>query len=75
VYWRALQKRRDWAVSNGFHAFVLAYAVQRFVWEFMKPYPILFGGLNLFHLLMGGLATYALVWIAAGRRHARTAAA
>ena len=75
VYWRALENGRRWAVSNGFHAFVLAYAVQRFVWEFMKPYPILFGGLNLFHLLMGGLATYALVWIAAGRRDARDAAA
>jgi len=64
VYWPALARGRRWAVDNGFHAFVLAYAAQRFAWEFLKPYPTLFGPLNLFHLLMLGLIIYAVVWIA-----------
>jgi phosphatidylglycerol:prolipoprotein diacylglycerol transferase len=68
VYWRALTTNRRWAVSHGFHAFVLAYAVQRFAWEFLKPYPPLIGPLNVFHLLMIGLAAYAIVWIAGGWR-------
>ncbi|KPF80301.1 diacylglyceryl transferase [alpha proteobacterium AAP81b] len=66
VYWRALRNGGDWAVTHGFHAFVLAYAAQRFAWEFLKPYPPVIGVLNLFHLLMIGLATYALVWIGRG---------
>lgn len=67
VYWRALLSGRDWAVRHGFHAFILAYAAQRFAWEFLKPYPSVIGGLNLFHLLMLGLAVYAVVWIARDR--------
>lgn len=67
VYWRALVDERRWAVRHGFHAFVLAYAVQRFAWEFIKPYPRLIGPFNLFHLLMIGLVGYALIWIARGR--------
>jgi prolipoprotein diacylglyceryltransferase len=65
-YWRALARGRSWAVRHGFHAFVLAYAAQRFAWEFLKPYPTLLGPLNLFHLLMLGFALYALVWIRRG---------
>ena len=67
VYGRALASGRRWAAEHGFHAFVLAYAVQRFVWEFLKPYPPLVGPLNVFHLLMLGLAAYAIVWIARSR--------
>jgi len=67
VYWPALIRGRRWAVEHGFHAFVLAYAVQRFAWEFLKPYPRLIGPFNLFHVAMIGLAAYALVWIARGR--------
>lgn len=72
VYWRALARGRDWAVRHGFHAFILAYAVQRFAWEFLKPYPEVVAGLNLFHLLMLGLGVYAVVWI--GRDRAPRAA-
>jgi prolipoprotein diacylglyceryltransferase len=68
AYLSALRHDRPWAVRHGFHAFVLAYAIQRFGWEFLKPYPSLLGSLNLFHLLMIGLALYALVWIARDRR-------
>jgi phosphatidylglycerol:prolipoprotein diacylglycerol transferase len=51
-----------WAVNHGFHAMVLFYAVQRFAWEFLKPYPSLIGPLNIFHLLTVGLVIYALFW-------------
>ena len=76
-YWPALAPGRDWAVRHGFHAFVLAYAVQRFLWEFLKPYPTLIGPLNLFHFLMLGLAVYAIAWIArdVGRYRRRPGAA
>lgn len=72
AYWPALAAGRGWAVRHGFHLFVLAYAAQRFLWEFLKPYPPLLGPLNIFHLLMLGLAAYALAWIA---RDARSPAA
>lgn len=67
VYWRALVMGRPWAVRHGFHAFVLAYAVQRFAWEFLKPYPLLVGPFNVFHFVMIGLSAYALIWIARDR--------
>jgi hypothetical protein len=71
VYWPAFAAGRRWAVAHGFHWFVLAYAVQRFAWEFLKPYPPLVGPFNVFHLIMIGLAAYALVWIARNRERDR----
>ncbi|MET3711621.1 hypothetical protein ABIC65_002330 [Sphingomonas trueperi] len=73
-YVRALRAGRAWATEHGFHAFVLAYAVQRFAWEFLKPYPRVIGPLNVFHLTMLGLCLYALVWILRGNRAGRAAA-
>ncbi len=67
VYWRALAADRPWAQRHGFHAFVLTYAIQRFAWEFLKPYPALIGPFNVFHIVMIGLCAYALIWIARGR--------
>lgn len=67
VYWRAVRRGGRWAVEHGFHWFVLAYAVQRFAWEFLKPYPTILGPLNVFHFLMMGLAGYAVFWIARDR--------
>jgi phosphatidylglycerol:prolipoprotein diacylglycerol transferase len=74
VYWRALVKGRRWATDHGFHAFVLAYAVQRFAWEFLKPYPTIVGPFNVFHFVMIGLCIYAVIWIACANdpvRHTR----
>lgn len=45
---------------QGFYVFVLVYAGQRFVWEFLKPYPPVLAGLNLFHWLCLALILYAL---------------
>ena len=67
IYWRALVDQGKWATRHGFHAFVLAYAVQRFAWEFLKPYPRLIGPFKVFHFVMIGLAIYALAWIGRGR--------
>jgi len=68
IYWTAVIRQLGWARRYGFHAFVLFYAVQRFGWEFLKPYPKLLGPLNLFHLITLGLAAYAIVWIVRGDR-------
>lgn len=59
----AAKKRGDsWTQAHAFHALILFYAAQRFVWEFFKPYPKLIGPLNVFHLLMLGFALYGIVW-------------
>lgn len=50
--------------QEGFYVFVLVYAGQRFVWEFLKPYSTLAFGLNLFQLvcvLMIGYAVFMLI--------------
>jgi phosphatidylglycerol---prolipoprotein diacylglyceryl transferase len=47
-------------MRNGFYALVLFYAVQRFLWEFLKPYGAVIGPFNLFHLVCAALALYAL---------------
>lgn len=45
---------------QGFYVFVLIYAGQRFVWEFIKPYQTVLAGLNLFHWISLALLVYAL---------------
>lgn len=59
-----LARRRGaiWATRHGFHGFIIAYATQRFAWEFLKPYPKLLGPFNLFHLLCLGLILYGIIW-------------
>lgn len=53
-------RRPAFWLRYGFHLFILAYALQRFAWEFIKPYPPLLSGLNLFHWLCLALIAYAL---------------
>ena len=65
VYLLALQGRAEWAMRRGFYVMVGVYAVQRFFWEFLKPYPRLVGPFNLFHILMLGLIIYAVVFFRA----------
>ena len=47
---------------TGFYLFVSVYALQRFGWEFLKPYGTILGPLNLFHLLSLALIAYAAVF-------------
>ncbi|HXV01159.1 MAG TPA: prolipoprotein diacylglyceryl transferase family protein [Caulobacteraceae bacterium] len=58
VYLWALRDRRPWAMRRGFYVLCVWYGAQRFVWEFLKPYPDVIGPFNLFHILSGGLIAY-----------------
>jgi hypothetical protein len=49
---------------------IIFYACQRFLWEFLKPYPAVLGPLNVFHLLMLGLLIYGITWWHRDRRSA-----
>ena len=61
VYALVMLARRDpFFLRNGFYVMVLWYAAQRFCWEFFKPYALVLGPLNLFHLICLGLIAYAL---------------
>lgn len=50
-------------LANGFYLVVGWYALQRFVWEFFKPYATIVGPFNLFHMVCLGLLLYAGVMI------------
>jgi len=62
VYLAALARRAPWAMRRGFYALCIWYGVQRFAWEFLKPYPRLIGPLNLFHVICAGLIVYGWVY-------------
>jgi phosphatidylglycerol:prolipoprotein diacylglycerol transferase len=70
VYLAALAARAAWTRTRAFYLLILVYAGQRFVWEFLKPYPDLVGPLNLFQLLALAMIFYALVFDARARRTA-----
>jgi prolipoprotein diacylglyceryltransferase len=42
----------------GFYLFCMYYGLQRFIWEFLKPYETIVGPLNLFHVLTACLFVY-----------------
>lgn len=64
VYTLAMLARRNaFFMKNGFYLMVLWYAVQRFCWEFLKPYAPVLGSLNLFHLICLGLMGYAILML------------
>lgn len=67
VLWLSFSRYRQAWLHYGFYWFVLFYAGQRFLWEFIKPYPTLFLSFNVFHLVALALMLYALVMI----RHAQ----
>jgi phosphatidylglycerol:prolipoprotein diacylglycerol transferase len=62
-----LWRRKPFFLKNGFYLMVFIYAGQRFLWEFLKPYPPLLGPLNLFHFLCLGLMIYSVTMIAKSR--------
>ena len=62
VYLRGRLHDAAWARDHAFHAMIIFYACQRFVWEFLKPYPTVVGPLNVFHLLSVGLIAYGIIW-------------
>lgn len=62
IYLHARSNGSRWARDHAFQAMIIFYAAQRFLWEFLKPYPAVLGPLNLFHFLMLGLIAYGLIW-------------
>jgi len=60
LFLRLLRTRPDAMIRWGFYLFALVYGGQRFLWEFLKPYPAVVGPLNLFHLASLFLVLYAL---------------
>lgn len=59
--------RPQWWQRQGFYLFVLVYAGQRFIWEFLKPYPSIWAGLNLFHWICLLLLAYGSLMLKRSR--------
>jgi prolipoprotein diacylglyceryltransferase len=53
------QRKPDVFVRHAFDATVALYGLQRFAWEFLKPYGTLIGPFTLFHFLSLSLIAYA----------------
>jgi len=68
VYLVGLNYRQPWAMRRGFYVMCIWYGLQRFGWEFLKPYPRLIGPFNVFHILCLGLVIYGWVYYRAGRK-------
>ena len=68
IYVAARRRNAAWARDHAFHAMIIYYACQRFLWEFLKPYPAVLGPLDVFHLLMLGLIAYGVFWWRTERR-------
>ncbi|MGZ5989387.1 MAG: prolipoprotein diacylglyceryl transferase [Rhizomicrobium sp.] len=60
VYLPALAADSPLVRRQGFYLFVGWYALQRFAWEFLKPYPAVLGPLNMFHLICIALIAYSV---------------
>jgi prolipoprotein diacylglyceryltransferase len=58
VWLLGLRARAPWAIRRGFYVLCLCYGLQRFAWEFLKPYPPVLGPFNIFHILCAGLIAY-----------------
>ena len=63
-YGLALLNRNSFVITNGFYLVLVYYGLQRFLWEFLKPYGALIGPLTLFHLLSLAILAYAVVMLA-----------
>ena len=53
-------KNRNYFEKHIFYQFILLYATQRFVWEFLKPYETIALGLNVFQFFCLGLIGFAI---------------
>jgi len=67
AYLGAIARRSTVFSRHGFYIFIGYYGVQRFVWEFLKPYPTVIGPFNVFHLLCLAMIAYSLVMIGRNR--------
>jgi len=60
----AVLRQNSLVIANGFYLVLIYYGLQRFLWEFLKPYAALIGPLTLFHLLSLFILFYASVMLA-----------
>lgn len=60
----AVLRQNGFVIANGFYLVLIYYGLQRFFWEFFKPYAALIGPLTLFHLLSLFILFYASVMLA-----------
>ncbi|HEV2561685.1 MAG TPA: prolipoprotein diacylglyceryl transferase family protein [Rhizomicrobium sp.] len=60
VYLRGIAKGSALFLRQGFYLFTGFYALQRFAWEFLKPYPDVLGPFNIFHLICMVLFGYSI---------------
>lgn len=72
VFLVGLAQRAPWATRRSFYLLCIWYGLQRFAWEFLKPYPSLVGSLNIFHLLCLGLILYGGLFLALDLRRERS---
>lgn len=54
---------RDYFEKYIFYQFILVYTIQRFIWEFLKPYETVVFGLNIFQLFCVGFILYAIYFL------------
>ena len=59
-----LRRNDRFVIQNGFYLAVGYYGLQRFLWEFIKPYGTLIGPFTLFHILSILILLYAVAMIA-----------
>ncbi|CCD95659.1 conserved membrane hypothetical protein [Bradyrhizobium sp. ORS 375] len=64
IYIVAVLTRNAAIIANGFYLALLVYGLQRFGWEFLKPYGPVTGPFTLFHLLSLAIAVYAAAMLA-----------
>jgi prolipoprotein diacylglyceryltransferase len=64
VYVARVRKNDRFMIGNGFYLAVGYYGLQRFLWEFVKPYGPLIGPFTLFHILSVLIFVYAVIMIA-----------
>jgi phosphatidylglycerol:prolipoprotein diacylglycerol transferase len=57
----ALGRRSAFFLRNGFYLMTGWYAIQRYAWEFLKPYGTLWAEQNVFHVAALALGGYAVV--------------
>lgn len=59
-----VRARDAFAIRNGFYLVLAWYGLQRFLWEFLKPYAAIVGPFTLFHLLSLAILLYAVIMLA-----------
>ena len=64
VYVVAVIRPNCFVIANGFYLALGFYGLQRFIWEFFKPYGAVLGPLTLFHLLSLAILAYAAAMLA-----------